>query len=156
MRFAMNCSAPRARSCLSSSLGGLRKSGYQDGWQEHWARHPEAWIFLPELSASWSLGCHCPSLGTRLCFSEAGLRAHCSECVRIRCYLLCFFQIRPPLTVCLSLFPLVLPLRCVINQEFTVKAQEKPNDVFSSGKYLVPPGSQRLPQEPGASLSCGS
>ena len=58
--------------------------------------------------------------------------------------------------VCLSLFPLVLPLRCVINQEFTVKAQEKPNDVFSSGKYLVPPGSQRLPQEPGASLSCGS
>ena len=70
MRFAMNCSAPNARSCLSSSLGGLRKSGYQDVWQEHWARHPEAWIFLPELSASWSLGCHRPSLGTRLCFSE--------------------------------------------------------------------------------------
>lgn len=64
-----------------------------------------------------------------------------SEQIRICCYLLCCFQIKPPLRLSQSLsFPTVLPLRCVINQEFTVKAQEELNDVFSSGKYLIHQG----------------
>ena len=43
--------------------------------------------------------------------------------------------------VCLSLsFPSVLPLGYVINQEFTVKAQEELNEVLFLGKYLVHQG----------------
>ena len=92
----------------------------------------------------WAFSLLAPGLsslsGPKALLLRRGLRAQCSECVGIRCCLLCLFQILPPLSVCLSvcLSPLILPLRCVINQEFTVKGQEKPNDVFSSGKYPVP------------------
>lgn len=65
----------------------------------------------------------------------------------VSCSLLCCFRIKAPLCLCLS-FPSVLPLRCVINQEFTVKAQEELNDVFSSGKYLVPQGARGCLRSP--------
>jgi hypothetical protein len=42
-----------------------------------------------------------------------------------------------------------------INQDFTVKAQEELNDVFSAGKYLVPQGAGDCPRNP-CLLSCTS
>lgn len=97
------------------------------------------------------LPCELPALGTITSHIWASVSA-CGGPVAqsseyVSCSLLCCFRIKAPLCLCLS-FPSVLPLRCVINQEFTVKAQEELNDVFSSGKYLVPQGARGCLRSP--------
>lgn len=98
-----------------------------------------------------SLPCELPAPGTITFHAWASVSA-CRGPVaqnseHVSCYVLCCFRIKAPLCLCLS-FPSVLPLRCIINQEFTVKAQEEPNDVFSSGKYLVPQGARGCLRSP--------
>lgn len=48
-------------------------NGRPDAWQKPRTEHPEAWVYIPALSASWTLGNHFPSLGLSLYLSNGDL-----------------------------------------------------------------------------------
>lgn len=96
-------------------------------------------------------GHHLSSPGPSLCLLNGGL-----SLTGLNKNLLLFAMLlsdqTSPVSVSVFLFlPSVLPFRWVINQEFTVKAQERVEWCVLFRKVPGPPGSWRLPQEPCAS-----
>lgn len=147
--------SPPSRGCPLSRRPWILK-GSEEQWLSSWVERAlgtawGGWIFIPALWASCSRDSYFPSLGLRLHLSDGGLWLIALNVSVSICYV-AFRSNLPCVSVSVSLsFPSVLPLKCVINQEFTVKAQEELNDVFSSGKYLVPQGARgcfRSPMPP--------